>query len=235
MVYSDSSTLLGIVEEIDALCDSTSTSYPLASKTRRVNAAYESLVGKLIQADGTWEFDDTNYTTTPVGTGTLVEGQSSYSFSDTFLDIERVKVLDKNGHWHFLDPIDPSEIGIPLEELLVTNGFPYQYDKNGNTIRLYPAPTSSFVTLASGLKVEFKRTASLFTATDTTKVPGFASPYHIILAYMAAIPYCVSYKKDRVAEYKQEVVERTADMIMYYSRREKDKRKIMSAKSISSV
>ena len=77
--------------------------------------------------------------------------------------------------------------------------------------------------------MQFKRTASLFTAagTDTTAVPGIASPYHILLAYMAAIPYCMTYKKDRVALYEKRVDEGIREMIKHYSYREKDRKKVM--------
>jgi len=202
---------------------------------RRVNTAYEDIVGQLINADGTWEFDDTNYTTVPVGTITLVEGQSSYSFLDTFLDIENVKILDKNGLWHFLQPINQSQTEMPLETYLITNAFPMYYAKDGNTLKLYPAPTGTVITLANGLKVQFKRTAQLFTAGDIstgTITPGFASPWHILLALKAALPYAMSYKKDRIALINGEIQRLTASLIAHYGEREKDARKVMYPNTI---
>ena len=69
---------------------------------------------------------------------------------------------------------------------------PLYYDKvSDDTIKLYPSPTATYCTLTAGLKVHFRRTAHLFTASDTDAVPGFASPYHVILAYMASIP-CIT-------------------------------------------
>lgn len=113
----------GICNEIDSLCDSTATSYPIAVKTRRVNSALETIVGKIIAADGTWQFDDTNFTDLPIGTADLVEGQSSYTFSQKFLAIENVKVKDINGRWHIIQPIDQSQKQSPLEDYLITNAF----------------------------------------------------------------------------------------------------------------
>src|SRR3990167_1602228 len=84
----------GIVEEIDRLCDSDDTSYPRPDKTSRVNNALEKVICCIITADGTWQFDDTNFTDHPRGTGTLVEGQEDYSFASEYLDIEAVEVLD---------------------------------------------------------------------------------------------------------------------------------------------
>lgn len=228
MVFSDNTNKLGIVEHIDFLCDSDSTAYPVAQKTREVNAAYEEVVGWLINADGVWQFDDENYSTLNEGTTTLVAGQSDYSFAVTFLDIEWVKVKFNNGNWMLLDPIDQSQIDHPLEDYLLANGFPIYYDKQGDTIRLYPAPDSNSTTLTNGMKVGFKRTASLFTSGDTTKVPGFASPYHAILSYMASLPYCFKYKKDRVVSYQNKIAQLKTDLVMHYSNREKDSRKVMT-------
>jgi hypothetical protein len=49
---------------------------------------------------------------------------------------------------------------------------------------------------------------------------------------MVALPYAMSYKKDRVALFKSEVLERTKDLLTFYGHREQDKRKIMTTKPI---
>ena len=230
-------TISDINSEIRALCDADSTSLTDAVLLRRVNNAYEEVVGEIIQADGTWQFDDTNYSTTPIGTTTLVSGQRDYSFDTTMLNIERVEVLDNSGNYYLLKPLDKTEIDIALSEFNETNGRPEYYDKNGSSIYLYPAPDAGVsVTLAAGLRVYFQRTADIFTSaqvTTGTKVPGFISPYHQILCYMAAIPYCMSYKKDRVALYVNKVAEIKKAIIEHYSRREKDIRKVMTMEGIT--
>ena len=114
---------------------------------------------------------------------------------------------------------------------------PIYYDKQGSSILLYPAPDNgASVTLAAGLKVYFQRTASIFTSAEVTtgtKVPGFASPYHMILAYMAALPYAISYKKDRVPVILNEIRRLEEDLTDHYSRREKDRRKVITTRGIS--
>lgn len=240
MIISD------INQEIRDLCDADATSLTNATLLRRVNTAYETVVGWIITSDGTWEFDDTNYSTHPRGTGTLVEGQEDYSFASEYLDIEAVEILDVGSPAKYIriKPLDHEQLGglSPEEYFGLTSagnpatGFPEWYDKNGDTIRFYRAPAAAYVTLASGLRVWFKRTADLFTSaqvTTGTKEPGFASPFHVILAYMAAIPYCMAYKKDRVALYKNEVEQMKKDLIKFYGHREADTRKIMTMKSIS--
>ena len=223
-------------QEARDLCDATTTSYTAATLLRRVNSALETLVGKIIGVSGTWDYDDTNYTDLPIGKGTLVEGQSSYTFAVNYLQIKNIKVLDIDGtSWRLLYPTDQSQEGWALENDLLTDGFPYKYDKVGDTINLYPAPTAANVTLASGIKIEFKRTASLFTSgqvTTGTKEPGIASPWHITIAKMAALPYCKSYKKDRVTQLERDIAVETASMLKHYGQRERDSRKIMTAARI---
>ena len=67
-----------IVSAINDFCDSDAINYPIAGKVRNANIGYETLIGKILEADGDWQWDDTNYTTLPRGTGTLVEGQETY-------------------------------------------------------------------------------------------------------------------------------------------------------------
>jgi len=238
MKFYDATNKQGLCQLLDDLCDTDDTSYPRVKKTRDINLAYERVVGKLINADGSWEFDDTNYSDFPIGTYTLTEGQAKYSFNDKFLQIMEVQVKDSNGDWHILQPISQREYSdeTPLEEAFEDNGLPEYYDKiSDDTIKLFPAPSEDDVTLTNGLKIKFKRTASTFTvASDTsedTTEPGFAIN-HEILAYMAAIPYCMKYKKDRVPLYKKTADEMMKELLDHYGQREKDVRKKLGTKPI---
>lgn len=232
MVFNDTTNNSGLCQEVDALCDSDTTSYPLKDKTRRINAALEQVVGWILTADGTWQWDDSNYTDLPIGTINLIASQSGYTFNDKFLEIEKVEIKDFNGDWQPLKNIDElEEREESLDQMFETDGLPEYYDKiSDDTIKLYPAPTAATTTLTNGLRVHFRRTAHLFEAdgSDTTAMPGFASPYHVILAYMASIPFCMTYKKDRVSLYEKRVMDLKNELIQLYSQREKDVRKQMT-------
>lgn len=238
MQFYNATTKDAICQEIDRLCDTSDTEYSRLDKTSRVNRSQE-VVGTWIRgADGFWQFDDSNYTDLPIGVGTLVSGQLSYTFASDFLDILEVDILGTSGVYQRVTPFDPDELGMSFEEWrnhttsTTQSGFPRFYDKVGDTIKFDVAPTATHVTLANGVKVRFKRTTKDFTATsatssDTTE-PGFASPFHIILAYMAARPYCAQYKPERLNFIDREVGRMKEDMVGWYSRREKDKRSIMT-------
>ena len=231
MQYNSHATNQDIVSEINSLCDSDATTYPIAAKTRRVNSALEELIGDIINADGTWQYDDTNYTNLPIGTGNLVNNQQTYSFTSEYLQVEAIEILDLNNRYHRLQQLDHRELGglSPDEYFGVdssgspTTGRPEYYDIVGDTIFLYKSPNSSSVTLTNGLQIYFKRTADLFTTTDTTQEPGLPSTHHILLAYMASIPFCMIYRKDRVAFYEKKVAEMKKTLLQHYAHREKDK------------
>lgn len=231
-------TITDINLEARALCDADSTSYPDAILLRRVNQAYEEIVGKLLQVDGRWQFDDSNYTDMPIGTTNMVDSQQDYAFDVRFLSVERVECLDNAGIWHELTPIDKEDIDVAMSEYLKTPGMPVQYDKQGESIILYPAPSTASTTLTSGLKVHYQRTASIFTSAEVTtgtKTPGFPSPWHMILAYKAAIPFCMSYKKDRVTLYENQVDKMEKDLLKHESKRSRDEETHITSETVNSI
>lgn len=249
MFFYNASKLLSkpaICQEIDRLCDSDDTNYPRLDKTARVNQALEEVVGKIISADGVWEWDDTNQSDLPVGTGNLIEGQESYSFAADYLKVKRLKVKNANGSWQLLEQIDQQDLDgskITIESYfgLDVSGNPNKgpvqyYDILGDSIRLYPSPTSTSTILTGGLKIDFVRTAVLFTpvsttADDTTE-PGLPASYHILLAYKAALPYCMAYKPGRVNFLLATITRLESDMIKHFSRRNPDRKSIMKTRIV---
>jgi len=228
-----------IVSLINFLCDTDYLSYPPVKKVLNVNVGYEELVAMIINADGTWQFDDTNLTDLPRGKGSLVEGQESYTFASEYLQIEAIDILNLDALYSRIKPFDPKEHTRSPDEMFGVDssgdpktGFPEFYDIKGDSIRLYPAPTADLVTLADGIRVSFKRTIDLFVVGDTTQVPGLPSTHHSMLAYMASVPYCMKNHPQRVGLYEKKVDEMKRTLIKHYTHREKNKRKVLTTKGI---
>ena len=119
-------TIANIVILTHFLCGgTTSTDYTAANMLIHHNNAYEKVVGKILNFDGMWEFDDTNYTDFPSGKADLVAAQKDYSFDSSHLAIESVQVMDSNGDYYYLRSISKSDYGIPLDEYYPTDGVPY--------------------------------------------------------------------------------------------------------------
>lgn len=163
----------------------------LATFTRYINEAMNRVSTLIMQSDHRWQFDDNNNTDFPIATTTLVTTagaeQADYAFDTDFLKVSRAEILDNTGAWRLLKPIDQADVyDQSLTDFLKTAGLPMYYDKLANSIWLYPKPLDSQVTATNGLKVYFQRTPSYFTTGDTTKVPGFNSLYHELVALLAS-------------------------------------------------
>ncbi len=224
--------ILDIQTEARALVEATSTTYTDALLLIRVNNALEDVATKILEADGRWQWDDTNRTDFPTGLATLVASQSDYKLDTTYIRILGVSIKDVSGNWVKLEPIDFSDISGDPAEFMKTAGQPQYYDVSGPSIVLYPAPDAGVtVTLASGLKVFAQRTADLFTSAEVstgTKVAGFASPFHPLLSYKAALPYAQAYKPERVPFLQGEIMRMEKGLKEFYSHRDKDERQIMT-------
>lgn len=234
MVFSDSTNKQGIVEEIDFLLDivdSGSTDYPIAQKTRNINNRYDKVVNQILTADGNWEWDDENYTSTrPVATTALVANQQDYSLAgEGILKILRVELRDNANNWVHLIPFNQDQRrGIALPEYLETAGNPQYYDVFANSLFLYPKPDYSD---SAGLKIYYQRDFNHFTASDTTKTPGFDPTFHRLLSLGAALDYAVA--KDmpgRVASFQQEIAALEAQLIEHYAKKDSSQKVRISLK-----
>lgn len=223
MQFSDAAGSQGIVEDIDWLVDSDSTSYPIAHKTRNINAWLDRVSALILQADAKWEWDDTNQSDLPIGTTALTAGQQDYGIDSTYLKIRKVAIKDTNGDLFYLDPMDEADLrGYP--ELLDSGratGKPTKYALVGNSIVLDVAPD---YTQAAGLKVYFQRNVSYFTVSDTTKTPGFAPMFHRILSYGPALDYAVKqdYQETKKNDLKQKIAQLEAGILNFYANRDQD-------------
>jgi hypothetical protein len=172
MVFSDTSTRTGIVEQVRDMCRIDATQYPTSRIVNSCNNWLDTVTGYAIGADRRFHWDDSNHTKLPIGTTNLVANQSDYSFltdeqNNKILNLIRIDILDANGLYRKLESIDEAEVDVALDEFYKTNADPVYYDKIAdNIIRLYPTPASN---VSSGLKFYFQRAGSYFVATDTTK------------------------------------------------------------------
>lgn len=233
MVFSDSAGKQGIVEEIDFLVNTDSVKFPIEDKTRIINRWYERTVGRILEADGRWQFDDTNYTDLPIGTTDINAGQQDYTFATEHLRITRIEIKDPNGNWKWLEPVDQNDARRhSLTELGLATGVPCGYDKLSNSIFLISRPN---YTSAGGLMAYFQRMAELFTVSDTTKQPGFASIFHRILALGPALEYAEAnnLNGNKITAFNNEIIRIEEDIKGFYSKKSKDEQVSLKVKHVS--
>lgn len=200
------------------------TSLPHKQFIRSANAWYRKADTWIWEASGTWEFDDSNWTTLPIATQDLVDSQQDYELPSTARKMDRVEVKDSNGDFYPVKPIDKSQItDEALTEYRETNGLPEQYDLMGRSLILYPAPDSGDVTTSSGLKMYVGRDISEFSLSDTSTEPGFDNHFHRIISLGAAYDYCLTNGvEDRKRELRQEIEQLRQEMAKHYGSRHRD-------------
>ena len=227
MKFRDSSSEeLGLVEDIDDICYTDSTSYPYKQKARNINSWYRRVVSWIRECPSDWEYDDSNNSGLPVNTHTLVVGTQGYTLDSDAQKVERVEVLDENADYQRVTPIDKDEIEGALTEYKEAAGLPTEYDLVGRTINLYPKPGTGYITTSLGLKVYVARDIDEFTSTDTTQEPGFASNFHRILSLGASFDFISDSTKKNFL--KAQINEMKEELQKFYSGRHREYPNIIS-------
>lgn len=211
-------TISDLDSDIDFLCGSTSATYSPTNKRRNMNIAYRDVCRIIWESDGGWRYDDTNATTLPKAVTDLVHNQQDYTIPTTALGIQRVEVMDSEGNYLKLKPLDKQEVTTGLPEFLGGNsGTPLYYELVGTSLLLYPSPHSAYVTPTGGLTIYMDRIVTDIAVSATTSEPGFASPFHRILSYAASIDFITDpNRRNFLIEQKARIEE---GMIRFYSKR----------------
>lgn len=243
LMFSDtSSNKAGLIQEAESLVFG-DNSYGrisndanlLATFTRYINEALNRVVSLILTSNGRWQWDDNNNTDFPIGTTnlgvTVGSEQQDYAFDITFLKITRVEVMDNTGAWHLLKPLDQNDLyDQSLTDYLKTAGLPGFYDKIANSLFLYPKPLGTAVTATGGLKVWFQRPPSYFSISDTTKVPGFNSMYHRLVALIASRDYAMMKVLSNAKALDALVMQQEDSLGESYTLRNADERPQLTAK-----
>lgn len=218
MQFSDTTNGQGLVQDTRWRVGATTSSFPIEDITRLINRRYDNTVSLIFEADGRWQWNDSN-ATEKVYTDDLVSGTQAYDILVSHLRITRVEVKDESGNWSRLKLIDQNDVDNTLTDFQKTDGQPRFYDLIGNKLYLYPAPNYD---LTGGLKWWFQGAPDYFAVDDTTEVPGFASIFHHILSVGAAYDYAVTKNLTIRNDLKQELEDLEEQLQHFYNRRAGD-------------
>jgi hypothetical protein len=212
-------TFTEILTETRRLTKTNSNTYPTSEITNSANRSLDREVALIRQSEGRWQWDDSNNTDYPEATTAISDGVNNYTLDPTHYRIERVEVKDTNGIWTRLIPFDEKDVPGSLTEFRDEEGTPRYYDKKGNSLLLTPTPDYS---QGASLKVIYQRGPSYFTASDTTKTPGFNTLFHQLVPLWCAYDYALINQMDIRADLEKEIYKMEAQLIDYYSLRDKD-------------
>lgn len=221
MQFSDLSTKQGLIEDITFWTGLDINAYPLADRTRNINERYRQVLAVVFGAYGGWKWQDDNSNANPYGEANLVSGTAVYALPTETLRVRMVEILNSGGTYEILTPITEKEFKqLGGDAGFTSNGVPRYYLLYEDQIKLLPAPNYSYT---NGLRVFIDRDISSFVATDTTKTPGFASPFHRVLSIGASLDY--SYARTLKNEAKLEQMWSTymADIFTFYTERFHDR------------
>ena len=229
MVFNDTTNGQGLIQDCEDLCKLGSTAISgnatlLKTFTRYINSWYAKSVAWIIEAQGTWEFDDPNRTDMPIATTDLTNAQQDYTLPPattganvaSMLKLQRLEVMDSNGDYQKLTEVDETQIPIAMSEFESVDGLPKYYRLVGGTVELYPAPATGSVTMTDGLKCYFQRSPDAFTSSDTTQQPGFPDIFHRLLSLGASYDY--TFDKNM----RQEIEQLRTQMQEFYAQRNRD-------------
>jgi hypothetical protein len=223
--FSDNSGKTGIVEQARALARLDSAQWPTVRIANSCNNWMDRIVGYAIAADTRFRFDDTNHSKLPQGTTNLVAGQSDYSFltdeqGNSIITLTGISRMDADGKEYPLREVDRNDPGYDISSYGVETATPEAYDKIAdNIIRLDRKPPA---TITGGLKFYFQRTPSYFTASDTTKAPGFSPLLHRGFVIAAAYDMVLALDPDRIRVMGAELQREEEKMRRYFGDRNAD-------------
>ena len=240
MVFSETTNRTGLIQLLEDLTNtqsSSSTSYPLAVKTRDINSAFDEYQNYVKRTAGTWQADDTNHTKYPNMKFNLSSTQQDYTFTvdeqgNQVQDIYRVEIKNPSGVWVLLTPYDEfmEDEAIGYRETLT--GTPERYYKTANGIFLDVTPNYSSTL---GIRMFYTRSPSYFLTTDTTKAAGIPNGHHRYLANKAAYWYWMSKDTAKANAFLSECKRMEQDIKGEYADRSRDEVHIITPEHVNSI
>lgn len=199
--------IVQVLEDLTSTQSASTSSYPLATKTRDINMAFDDYQTIVTEASGTWQLDDSNHIKYPNMKFNLVSGQQDYSFTEDeqgnqVQDIYRVECKDANGVWQLLTAYDEQAETESLSARELLTGTPTRYYKTANGIFLDVTPNYDSTL---GIRMFFTRSPNYFTTSDTTKEPGIPNAHHRYLAVKPAYWYWLPKDSQRASLYFAEL------------------------------
>lgn len=198
-----------------------------------MNNTVSRLWGLIFQAYGGWVYDDSNQTDLPQAYTNLVADQRRYSLPSYALSVLRVDVTDASGLVRRLKPLPQERITqTGVADFLPDSGPPMYYRLMDSELEIFPA---SKVAVTDGLEIFFERDSVQFVSSDTTKTPGFASPFHYLVPIGASIDHLRSKQATSAVlkELKEDMKEGETKLVAYYNKRWRDLRPKIATQPMS--
>lgn len=237
MVYNDTTSNLGLIQSCEdwarlGLAQISGNTNRLKKFTRLINNNYHKVVSMILESMDGWDFDDANLDNTAfIKTYDITANTQSVKLplSDKILKIKRAEITFDGTNWYRMAPMDLNEYGGVTTAAEIANNFstsqPF-YDLVGNYVYIYPIPTAS---VTGGLKLWIVREIDEFATSDTTQEPGFAEPFHDMLAIGSARDYALQEGLAHAGDLTVVFNDYEARLRQFYGNRETDRHLVMKS------
>lgn len=176
--------------------------YALKDRVRNINSRQSMVWSSIFESYGGWLFMDDNVAGTsgnvtsgsndgPFADQALVSGTGLYGLPTGALTVMGVEIKYANGTtWIPISMLTHEEfLRMGGDSAFPTAASPWAAIVYGDVVRLLPAPNYS---QSASLRVFFDQEMGYFASTDTTKVPGFAAPFHRMLSVGSALDFAIA-------------------------------------------
>lgn len=239
MVFNDTSGKSGIIQQCEFWTGMGDTAISgdstllLKIFTGLINIAYHQVITKILKAQDEWDFDDPNIGDTGFMKTYNLTANTQYidiGLTSKILKVKRVEVELDNANWKKAEPLDIGELDFGTSDTtLIASHFSTdypKYDQHGRYVFFYPIP---LISVTAGAKLWVTREVDEFVVGDTTQEPGFDKPFHQLIPLMAALDWGLSHRLDNRAEVASKIATLTADLEVYYGKKNEDRQ--LSAKA----
>lgn len=218
-------TLGNISSLITFLTNASTAVFTDAQRLISINRHLNNVHTLILRSQDEWDYDDSNNTDFPILTADTVAGQAPYTLPTGTLKVKRLEVSYDGTNFNKAFPIDINERNLPTATNAIGDfsfSEPY-YDLQSNVLWLYPTPTAVVV---DGLKIWIDRGPVEFTSgelTTGTMEPGFDSLFHDVLAYGAALDFCIARNLSQTETIKREFEEKKQRLQNHYGNKQIDR------------
>lgn len=181
-----------------------------------INKYYDQLHSIILESQDEWDFDDSNLTDLPIATTDIITNVGNYALPSTIYKLNKLEVNYGSGFVK-VNPLDLNETGLSEDEVLsratVENPF---YRVFGQTIKLYPTPTSS---VTGGLQLYYDREVAEFTSAEVTtgtKKPGLDRLWHDYLSLGASVDAGLKYTLSNLSSLETKLQDMEVRIRKYY-------------------
>lgn len=226
--FNSHATNQDIISDITFWLGLDTNSFLINDRTRSVNGRYSLIWQMIFESYGGWKFMDDNVsdatTGVPYADLNIASGTGLVLLPTGTLVVNGAEIkLSSNSSLLKLRPITEEEfLKMGGDGAFPTSGTPMGYMLQGDVLRILPTPN---FTLSAALRVFFDQGMSAFAASDTTKVPGFASIFHRMLSIGAALDYALSHPGmgDKAVTLQNLWNDYEKRLRLFYSKRFKDR------------